>query len=643
MAMGIGRLMFRTAIQPARRRSAPQSSTSLMPFPAAVAGWISNQNLAAPTPGPQGAAVLENIFPTATGGIVRRGSAIYATLGGGDLPVTALFSYNNGNNRKLFAANADTVYDITIISTPINYTLGTDDGDQIVTDTGDYLGQLSTGGLEVIIGATGGNWIDTQFATTGGTFLIIVNGEDEMFIYDGSLWFPIDEFGIYTLDFDAEVSEFLEGETVTGGTSGATGYIAHVDSTGTTGRLYLADAIGTFQDNETITSASGEATVNGVATPYYTGIEGVETDTLDYVWVYKNRLFFVQKDSMNAWYLPVDQVGGTAEVFPLGGVFTLGGKLLFGASWSLDSSGSGGLSEQCVFISDQGEVAVYQGSDPSSASNWTKVGTYRIGKPLGRNAWFRAGGDMVIATDIGDIPLSQAIQRDYAALAPAAVSFPIETAWNEAVALRRAADWHQVIWPENQMVLVALPTINQQPAEMFVANARTGAWAKFTNWNGTCLEVFNGRLFFGSEDGKVIEANVTGLDQGQTYTAVYVPLFIDFGSPASRKIPKIARAVTRGPQDVNPQLSVAEDYIISLPPPPAASSIQSGSEWGVGIWGQAVWGEQQSPKIKQNWASVGGYFYAGAPAYQLTSGSIVPLDEEIIRLELTYETADLVT
>ena len=635
--------MFRTAVQPIRRRSAPQSSTALMAFPAAVAGWVSNQNIAAPQPGPQGAAVLDNIFPTATGGILRRGSSIYATLGAGVLPVTALFSYNNGNNRKLFAANEETVYDITIITSPINYTLSTEGGDDIVTDTGDYLGQLSPGGLEVIENANGGNWIDTQFATTGGTFLIIVNGADKMFLYDGSLWFPIDEFGIYTLDFDAEVSAFEAGETVTGGTSGATGYIAHVDSNGSTGRLYLADAVGIFQDNETLTSASGEATANGVATAYYTGIDGVDTEDLDYVWVYKNRLFFVEKDSMNAWYLPIDQVGGTAEVFPLGGVFTLGGKLLFGASWSLDSSGEGGLSEQCVFISDQGEVAVYQGLSPEDA-NWTKVGTYRIGKPLGRNAWFRAGGDMVIATDIGDIPLSQAIQRDYAALAPAAVSFPIETAWNDAVALRRASEWHQIIWPENQMVLVALPTINQQPPEMFVANARTGAWAKFTNWDGTCLEVFNGRLFFGSTGGKVIEANVTGLDQDQTYTGVYVPLFTDLGTPASRKIPRIARSVTRGPQEsVNPQLSVSEDYIVDLPPPPAASSIQSGSQWGVGIWGQAVWGEQQSLKIHQSWTSVSGYFYAGAPAWQLTSGSLVPLDEEVVRLEVTYETAAEIT
>jgi hypothetical protein len=114
--------------------------------------------------------------------------------------------------------------------------------------------------------------------------------------------------------------------------------------------------------------------VNGVNTPrVYDGatwstapaITGVTPESLSYVWSFKNRLFFVQKDTQNAWYLPVDSIGGAAVEFPLGGVFTRGGSLLFGASWSTD--GGGGLSEQCAFFSSEGEVAVYQGTDPSTA------------------------------------------------------------------------------------------------------------------------------------------------------------------------------------------------------------------------------------------------------------------------------------
>src|SRR6185369_252563 len=252
-------------------------------------------------------------------------------------------------------------------------------------------------------------------------------------------------------------------------------------------------------------------------------ITGVTPQTLSNVWSYKNRLFFVEKDTQNAWYLSVDTIGGAASKFPLGGVFTRGGALLFGASWSIDSGG--GLSEQCVFVSTEGEVAVYQGSNPGDAANWSKVGVYRIGKPRGPKAFIRAGGDLVIATDIGFVPLSVAVQRDIAALSPSAISYSIEEAWNDAVRDRSSSNWHCEVWPTKQMVLVVLPTPASTQAQMFVANARTGAWALFTGWQGTCVALFGDRLFFGSTGGRIVECEVTGTDQGAPYTATVVPLF----------------------------------------------------------------------------------------------------------------------
>lgn len=588
--------------------------------------------------------MLENVFPTATGGEVRRGSAIYATLEDETKPVTALFSYNNGNNKKLFAANDEKIYDITVITSPVNYRLVDDDGNYIVDDLGNFLGESSTGELDVVVGQTGGDWIVTQFATTGGVYLVAVNGEDEMQLYDGTTWYPINGEAINSLNYDAETLPFTAGATLTGGTSGATATIIRVTDNGTTGTLLIGNVTGgPFQNNEIISGGGGSATADGTISTLFVAVTGIATSSLSYVWSYKNRLFFIEKDSMNAWYLPIDAIGGALTKFPMGGVFPSGGSLLFGASWSLDSSGDGGLSEQCIFVTTEGEVAVYQGDNPSTAATWSKVGTYRIGKPLGPQAWIRAGGDLVIATDIGAVPLSQAIQRDYAALSPSAVSFPIETAWNEAVALRRSENWHCVVWPERQMVVVSIPTVNEQPPAMYVANARTGAWANFTGWSGTCLEVFNGRMFFGSQEGKIIEAYVTGLDQGGTYTATYVPLFTDLGNSAALKVAEISRLVTRSAQTINPQLSVMVDYVVDLPASPSASPIAGGSEWDLGTWGVSVWGQEASKKIQQSWTSVGGIGYALAPAAQITSGSVIPLDCEIIRLELTYDTADIIS
>lgn len=627
-----------------RQARVRQRTSALKTFPAAAQGWIANQNLAInPSRSLNGAYLLENYFPTATGMEIRKGSDIYATLGAGDSPVTAIFDYNNGNNRRLFASTATTIYDITSVASPINYQLstGTDD---IVDDMGNNIGQLSTGGLEVVEGLSGGNWVVTQFSVTGGTYLIAVNGQDPMHLFDGAEWFPIDQDDVYMLTYDAKTTDFEDSQTVTGGTSGATGFILHVEPSGaSTGFLYVTDIVGTFQDNELLTSSTGSATADGVPEPYYFGITGVDTRTLSYVWSYKNTLYFIQKDSQTFWYLPVDSIGGVAEPFPLGGEFNEGGKLLMGSSWSLDTSGDGGLSEQCIICTDEGQVVTYQGIHPGlDGSGWAKVGTYKIGKPLGPLAWIRAGGDIIFATDIGDIPLSQAINRDVAALAPAAVSYPIETEWNKEVAARRSEPWNCVVWPEQQMVLVAPRTVDDNPPMAFVANARTGAWAKFTGWDIRCMCVFEGRLFFGSQNGRVVECYVTGMDEGVPFTANYVPLFNDFGNPASLKIPLIARARLRGSNEVNAQLDIMADYMINLPSAPSSNPIDTSSVWGGSVWGASTWGGTRDKRIQQAWTSVGGLGYSLAPSLQITSGSLVPLDTEVIDVETTFEISDIV-
>src|SRR6478752_478731 len=477
-------------------QQAVQRVSQLATFPAANSGWISNQSLASPNKQINGAFVLQNWFPTATSLLLRRGTEKYATLGNGTLSVDTLMSYSSGNQEKLFGATRTNIYDITVVADP------------------------NISPTPVVTGQTDGNWYFTQFSTTGGNYLIAVNGNDPMQIYDGTAWYAITNQNVYKINFDAKTSPFTVGATVTGGTSGASAVISSIVDNGTTGWLIVGTITGTFVDNELVTGGGGSATVNGVADQLFVGITGVDTSDLIYVWSFKGRLFFIEKNSLNAWYLPADAIGGAMTILPLGGEFSLGGFLLIGASWSLDTSGSGGLSEQCIFISNEGQVLAFQGTDPSAVATWTKVGRYRTGKPLGAKSFITAGGDLIMSTTLGFVPLSQVLQKDVAALSPNAVSYSIETQWNDLVALRGETPWHAKTWPENQMVVIALPTVNGQPPRMLITNPRTGAWTEYTNWNGHCLETINGRLFYGSDNGIVVEANVTGTDMGTVYTGV---------------------------------------------------------------------------------------------------------------------------
>jgi hypothetical protein len=552
---------------PAARSNPKPRVAQLKTFPAPVSGWIANQNLLMPNARKpdgstvQGASVLENWFPTATGIRMRGGSDIFATIGNEANPVTSMFSYVNGNNKKLFATTVSAIYNVTSPIAPTNSYLVDDLGNILVDDLGNILlGAQSIAAPDVDLLA-GGDWSAVQFATAGGTFLRAVNGIDTPLVYDGTSW---------------------------------------------------------------------------ATTP---AITGAVPTTLSFVWASKSRLFFIQKDTLDAWYLPVNTIGGAAVKLPLGGVFTLGGSLIFGGTWSVESGD--GPSEQTVFATSEGEVVAFRGDDPSVSTSWIKVGVFRVGKPRGPKAFIRAGGDLIIATDIGLVPLSTAFQRDVAALAPAAVSYAIEIEWNKAVAARSQSGWQTALWPSKQMMLVAPPTpVGSQP-QLLVANVRTGGWAPFTGWNVTCLQVFGDRLFFGSDSGKIVEAEVTGSDQGSAYTCVCVPLFDPLKSPAAKKVGIQARAVLRATSQPGVKMSLQADYTVKLPAPPDDTTVTVGNVWGVAIWGTSQWGTAADKKTFQEWRSVPGSGYALSPATQITSGNISAPDVELVQTYLLFDGGDV--
>lgn len=366
-----------------------------------------------------------------------------------------------------------------------------------------------------------------------------------------------------------------------------------------------------------------------------------DPSTFSFVWAFKSRLFFIQNNSLDAYYLGPDTIGGAVSVFPLGGVFTRGGSLMFGATWSLATNS--GLVASCIFVTTEGEIAVYSGTDPGSADTWSLVGVYRIGRPLGKKAFIRAGGDIIVATDIGFIPVSQAVQRDVAALAPGAISFAIEDVWNREVADRYSQTWSCETWPTGQLTLIAMPRPSGLPARMLVANVRTGAWGVVSGWDARSVVVFGERAFIGSTDGRVIEIDVTGSDDGQPYTATYVPLFEDLGNPSSIKISQIARLTYKAPRQIEERLSMQVDYSVSLPVAPDAVVISDGDTWGTAVWGESVWGEEPEKTTHQRWTSCSGYGYALAPAVQITSGSLSAPDVDLISIEYTYIEGDIVS
>jgi hypothetical protein len=318
---------------------------------------------------------------------------------------------------------------------------------------------------------------------------------------------------------------------------------------------------------------------------------------LGFVWKYRRRLFFIGAGTMSAWYLSTnDAVGGALLEIPLAGAAALGGKLTWGATWSMDAGD--GLDEKCIFGTDQGEVLIFTGTDPGNAANWRQEGRYFISAPLGMNAHLQVGGDMLVATVQGIVPLSQAITKSSGQLDLALLTRTIEPMWHDEVAAKRSWAWSMKAWDDYSAIFVTTPGDAPGQRHCLLAHETTGAWARYVGWDATCFARMRADMYFGTQDGWVMQAERTGRDDvfdpsrqammAVPYVATLVGGWEMFGAPANTIVWHQARAAFRSAwgEPFQPQLSATVDYVVTLPTPPAA-----GNDPGLlDVWDQGVWG-----------------------------------------------------
>lgn len=584
---------------------AKQGRVKQVSIPSARQGLVLNQN---PARAVQDAAeVLENWFPTERGVRVRGGLSASATTGGD--AVTSLFAYRDPSSSALFAATATDVYDISALNP-------------------------ASAPTPVIAGQTAGYYSTQQIGTAGGDYLYAVNGADYAWLFDGTDWNPVTSAAVNDLAYDGATSDFVAGETVTGAGGASATILAVIPSSATAGVLKIGTVTsGPFVDNESITSASGAADADGAETAASSiTIASADTTTFSAVWLYRNRLFFVVKDSLKAEYLPVDSVGGTAAEVSLAGVFQRGGSLLFGATWSLDSGS--GLDDKCVFVSTEGEIAIYEGADPSTSTDWRLVGRYDSAKPLGVNASMQAGGDLVIATVEGIFPLSEIIRKDPAALSMSAVSRAIDPLWTyEAGRATRPVEL--VKWSDRSLAVVTLPDANRT----LVVHLQTGAWGVAKGWQAQCCETFVGKAYIGLSDGTIAAIDETGLDIAAPYTARYCHAFEDFGA-ANYKTAQQIRCIFFAPGPFNLKVSAASNFATDFPSAPSDVGLSSNFLiWGSSNWDEALWWDESlaegTSTYSTNWNAVTGAGHVLAPQVQITSGSTVKPLIELLRIDMT--------
>ena len=251
-------------------------------------------------------------------------------------------------------------------------------------------------------------------------------------------------------------------------------------------------------------------------------IDGGAKSVVDLIQVtaHKGRLWFVEKESTNAIYMDAAAtIGGNASTFPLGSLFTKGGKLQRIVPWTLD--GGSGPDDYLAFISSRGQVAIYQGTDPSSAS---ALGQSSVSLTLASlsatDAQLNTAPDRSSSQPPACLELQLSLTQDRSELEATSYTARIYNAMTEAAtAYRTNFGWQAVSYPRSNMLLLNIPTSNTT-AVQYVQNVLTGAWCEFEGWNAYCLENFNDRLYMGTTDGQVFLLDEGSSDYGTDISAV---------------------------------------------------------------------------------------------------------------------------
>lgn len=489
--------------RPVARRS-PALSESL---PSPTGGWNTRDNIAAMDQ--LDAVRCINFFPNTTDVELRSGFSVFASGLGSQ--VETVIAYSGGSTNKIFGIAGGSIYDAT---------------------SGGAVGAASVSGL------SNSRWQSVNFANSGGNYVLMVNGADGYYTFDGTSW----------------------------------------------------------TDN----SAS---------------ITGVTASQLIDINVFKFRVWFIQTGTLKAWYLPTNAIQGAATAFDLSGVAQRGGYLVAMGTWTIDAGT--GIEDFAAWITSNGEVIVYQGTDPSSAATWALKGIWNLGSPVGRRCLVKWKGDLLIISQDGLIPLSGALQSSR--VNPrVALTNKIQRSMSDAVSLYSSNfGWQVIAFPkQNQLYLnVPIQTNNQQ--QQYVMNTITGAWCSFTGWNANCWEIYNDSLYFGA-NGYIGKAWDTHADNGQAISGQVLQAFSNFGAPGRlKRFMNANPIITTSSRSVSVSCSMNTDFSLASATGTTQSTSSAGA-WGTGKWGTAKWGLGQLSIRSYNSASGMGYYAAPNVAVMTT-------------------------
>ena len=321
---------------------------------------------------------------------------------------------------------------------------------------------------------------------------------------------------------------------------------------------------------------------------------GLTPSTLIQVMPFKRRLFFVEKDTATIWYGPPASIQGELQEFNLSLVVPEGGNIVAIGTLTLDS-GFGVDDLFCAFY-ESGAVSVYQGTNIDDPNRFGEVGVFMIGALVGRRSLLKLGGDLIAITTDGYVPVRSLLETGRVGK-QLALSDAISSAVTEAAGNYKANfGWQGVLHTPASWLMFNVP-----PGHQHVMNTQTGAWCRFTGMPAQCWARYKDRLFWGSADGNVHEANVGRSDGGGDITGEVQSAFNYFGSKQSKKYHE-AQSLIGATSQINYSIGFATDFQPTTTIETTGSVGEEGVSWDDLTWDNFKWtGREQ---LRGGWRGV---------------------------------------
>lgn len=348
-----------------------------------------------------------------------------------------------------------------------------------------------------------------------------------------------------------------------------------------------------------------------------TQVSVVDPTTFSRVAVWKRRAWFVVKDTTRAAYLAADAVYGAAASFDFGPVFKSGGKLAFITNWTIDAGE--GIDDFLVAVSNLGDVAVYKGTDPASATTFALVGTWQIGQiPEGARGFCQFGGDIILMGANGLYPISYvtrggadllvASSKEYTSKISPSIGKDLQDSFT-------SRGWQLIVHPTERLLISSVPNYTGLSDRQYAMSTTLMEWTTLQNVPAVCLAWHAGFMFTGDSEGRVLLAfngffdNVPlGSTTGEGIEGAIVPAFSQFGIPSVEKQFVRVRPVFLSVDAPAVTCDINVNYQLAIPSGAVVTPTSVLSVWNTGLWNSALWSGAQ--KVYDAWFDSGETGYA---------------------------------